>query len=173
MDMLKAKLQFKEKDIHAIAARYQYQAGEKKLASLKPFVRQRGFITKDELHEIAYWKAPRIAVHVEKNSKKYVSEVTRFALSTPEERARIEVLTCLNSVSWPTASVMLHFFHVDPYPILDFRALESIGVEVPSQYTFDFWWQYVKFCRAVARKNRVRMRTLDKALWQFSKEKQV
>lgn len=33
---------------------------------------------------------------------------TRVALSTPSERLRIEVLTLLDGVGWPTASVLLH-----------------------------------------------------------------
>ena len=82
------------------------------------------------------------------------------------------LLTCLTGVSWPTASVILHFFHPDPYPIMDFRALWSVSLKVPAQYTFEFWWEYVKFCRGIASRSRVDMRTLDRALWQYSKERQ-
>jgi hypothetical protein len=74
-------------------------------------------------------------------------------------------------VSWPTASVLLHFGRADPYPILDFRALQSLGVEQPSQYTFDFWWAYVQACRRLADKHGVDMRTFDRALWQWSAER--
>jgi hypothetical protein len=164
------QLRFREKDIWPIAARYEYQ--DHTLTSLKSSIQQRGYLLKDELREIARWKAPRSAGHVEKNAEKYVSEVTRFCLRTPNERARIEVLATLDGVSWPTASVILHFFHLEPYPILDYRALWSVSIDVPSQYGFELWSKYVDFCRRIAKKNRVRMRTLDKALWQYSKENQ-
>lgn len=57
----------------------------------------------------------------------------RFLFQRSIERARIESLTILDGVSWPTVSAILHLFHKDPNPILDYRALWSVGVEVPSQ----------------------------------------
>ena len=50
--------------------------------------------------------------------QKTVEDITRIALSTNSERLRIESLTLLDGVSWPSASVLLHFGHKDPYPIL-------------------------------------------------------
>ena len=94
-------------------------------------------------------------------------------MCSPSDRLRIEVLTLLNGVSWPTASVLLHVGHADRDPILDFRALWSLGVEgLPNQYTFPIWWSYVQVCRELAASAAVSMRTLDRALWQFSKEHQ-
>lgn len=55
-----------------------------------------------------------------------------MALSVPTDRARIETLTLLNGVAWPTASGMLRFYHPGPDPILDCRALWTLGLEPPS-----------------------------------------
>ena len=45
----------------------------------------------------------------------------------------------------PTASVPLHLAHRDPQPILDFRALWSLGVDKqPSYYSFELWERYVQ-----------------------------
>ena len=166
------RLRFEKHEIIQIARRYQYQINETDIMALKTAVNQRGYLTKDDLEAVAYWKAPRSSGHAQKNSQDYVSEITGFALRTNSERARIESLTILDGVSWPTASVILHLFHRDPYPILDFRALWSVSLEVPGQYTFGFWWPYVEFCRALATTAGVNMRTLDRALWQYSKENQ-
>ena len=143
------------------------------MLDLKPRVRQRGYLAKEDLKAVAHWKSPRNAGHVEKNSEDYVAEITQFALATKCERVRVESLTLLDGVSWPTASVILHFFHRDCYPILDVRALWSASGDEPSQYSFEFWWRYVEFCRKTAQTVGVDMRTLDKALWQYSKENQV
>lgn len=71
------------------------------------------------------------------------------------------------------ASVLLHFFHTDPYPIIDYRALWSLSLEQTySYYTFGAWWRYVEACRRFSREAGVDMRTLDRALWQFSNENQ-
>lgn len=75
-------------------------------------------------------------------------------------------------MNWPTASVLLHFGARDPYPILDFRALWSLGVKAPTSYDFELWWEYTCCCRKLARKSGVSMRILDRALWQFSKSNQ-
>jgi hypothetical protein len=166
------RLRLQGRDIRAIARRYGYPIAEKEVIALKPVVCGRGFLERHELQKVAYWKAPRSSGHISKNTEEYVREITYFALQAETEQARIQVLTNIAGVSWPTASVVLHFFHRDPYPILDFRALWSVTLEVPSRYSFDFWWAYVRFCRKVADRNRVDMRTLDRALWQYSKENQ-
>jgi len=165
-------LRFEKYEITRVARRYQYPINETDLMALKPEVNKRGYLTKDELAAVAYWKAPRSSGHALKNSEDYVSEITGFAFRANSERARIESLTILDGVSWPTASVILHLFHRDPYPILDYRALWSVSLEVPGQYTFEFWWPYVEFCRSLAASSRLDMRTLDQALWQYSKENQ-
>jgi hypothetical protein len=165
-------LRFNMADIEDIAQGYPIPVREDDLMASRAKILQRGWLTKSELQEVAYWKAPRSAGHAGKNTEEYVMEVTRFALAAECERTRIEVLTLLDGVSWPTASVILHLFHRDPYPILDFRALWSISLDVPPQYSFSFWWTYVEFCRETAEGAGVGMRTLDRALWQYSKENQ-
>ena len=163
------KLKFSEKRIKKISDKYSYPK-EVSLEHLSKIPKKE--LTKNELKIVCQWKSPRSANHVENNSDDYVREITRFALSTKIERARVEGLTLLDGVGWPTASAILHWFHKDQYPILDFRALWSVGTGMPKQYTFDFWWDYVLFCRKLAKRNKVNMRVLDRALWQYSYENQ-
>jgi len=106
------------------------------------------------------------------NSDEFVKEITGFALSAKDERARIETLTTLSGVAWPTASVILHFFHRDDYPILDYRALWSVGYDAAPIYSFEFWWKYVDYTRKLAERSGLDIRTVDRALWQYSREKQ-
>jgi hypothetical protein len=166
------KLQFDGNRIGTIASRYDFTNSEQELIERSPVIQKRGYLLKLELQKLAYWKAARSAGHVKSNSEEYIQEITGFSLKANSERSRIEILTLLDGVSWPTASVILHFFHKDPYPILDFRALWTVSMDVPSQYRFDFWWSYVEYCRKIATKYNVDMRTLDMALWQYSKENQ-
>ena len=166
------KLRFSETEIEYWAQRYEYPLEQTLLINLRSKVQQAGYLTKEQLRMVARWKAPRSAGHIEKNEEEYVKEITAWSLSAKEERSKIEVLTLLDGVQWPSASVILHLFHKEAYPILDFRALWSVGLEVPKQYSFSFWWKYVKFCRNIAQRNSLNMRTLDRALWQFSRENQ-
>jgi hypothetical protein len=166
------KLRFSESEIVSWAGRYYYPHEESELIQLKQKIQNQGHLNKEQLRLVARWKAPRSAGHMEKNSPEYVREITSWSFSAIEERGKIESLTLLSGVHWPSASVILHLFHKDPYPILDFRALWSVSSDVPKQYSFDFWWKYTVFCRAIAKKNSLDMRTLDRALWQYSKENQ-
>ena len=171
--MMSPTLRFNPHDISDIAARYGYSAGDGPLLAMRPEVKKRGCLCLAELHEVAKWKAPRSAGHVRKNSEAYVAEIPSFALAAQCERSRIESLTLLDGVGWPMASVILHVFHADPYPILDYRALWSVSLLVPAQYSFAFWQRYVEFCRDITATAGVDMRALDRALWQYSKENQV
>lgn len=166
------KLRFNDAKIQHWAEQYDYRQEDAELTALLPRIRNAGSLTLGQLRRVARWKAPRSAGRVEGNDDEYVTTITGFALQTKCERARIETLTLLNGVGWPTASVILHFFHCERYPILDFRALWSVSAEVPSQYTFDFWRRYVLFCRGLADRTGLDMRTLDRALWAYSSKKQ-
>lgn len=166
-------LKFDPKDIHHWAGRYPIDTDYDVENVIAPQVRERGYFTKPELVMICRWKTPRSKKLVASNEDGFIEDGTRIALSTPNERLRIEVLTLLAGVGWPTASVLLHFGHSERYPILDFRALWSLGIEKPPDfYVFSFWWQYTQYCRQMATKTGVTMRILDRALWQYSDENQ-
>ncbi|MFC5595384.1 hypothetical protein [Lysobacter niastensis] len=127
-------------------------------------------LTPAQLYEICRWKSKRRPELALGNSKELVKEITAFAFSAKCEESRIGVLTLLDGVSFPTASVILHFCVSRSYPILDFRALWSLGIEKPAAYSARFWIEYVECCRNMARDNGLSVRSLDKALWQYSRE---
>lgn len=132
--------------------------------------RARGWLTSEELRALADWKSPRIIHWINTNTEADIEDITRLALSTENERLRIDSLTLLRGVGYPMASVILHFCHTDLYPILDFRALWSLGTEEPSSgYSFTFWQQYTNTCRDLANEAGCSMRILDRALWAHSK----
>ncbi|MCD6571510.1 MAG: hypothetical protein J7L53_12480 [Deltaproteobacteria bacterium] len=133
------KIGFSTNDIIHWANRYSYP--EEDLAcNISIRIRNAGFIEKEDFLALCKWKSPRIMRHCGQNNADFIREITRVAFHSESEQLRIEALTLLNGVSWPTASVLLHFGHKDPYPIMDFRALWSLGVEEPPhKYTFEFW----------------------------------
>ncbi len=159
--------------LKALANRYPVDYDGEIENVLAPRVRERGYFTKPEFERICYWKTPRSRSKVAVNSAEYIEAVTHTALTTENEQLRIEILTLLNGVSWPTASVVLHFCHQDPYPILDFRALWSLGVDAGKvTYNFELWSEYTSVCRRLAQRSALSMRQLDRALWQYSKDNQ-
>jgi hypothetical protein len=166
-------LQFPATDIRKSAEQYSYKTDsddEKRLMSeIGPRVKQRGYFDGADFLAACKWKSTRPARHYTKNADDDVRKVTALALATADERLRICLLTALRGVDYPMASVLLHFGATD-YPILDFRAFEALGVFDVGWYTFEIWKQYTDFCRDMAKQNGVDMRTLDRALWQWSKD---
>jgi hypothetical protein len=153
----------------AAASRYDHAYDEPIAAMVDP-VRTRGYLTRDEFIRLGRWKTPRPLRLYEANSPQQVKQVTAIALTTDVEDLRINALLSLQGVAYPVASTILHWFHMDPYPILDVRAQESLGLEAKS-YTPAFWRQYVQHWREHLAIAGVDKRTFDRALWQWSKDR--
>ncbi len=170
--MAQWQLRFDPKHIHALADRYRF-AEDVHILDIGLHAQEAGEFSFDDFLRVCEWKTIRSRSRCRKNTADDVREITRIALSTAIERLRIEALCCLHGVGLPTASVLLHIGHREPYPILDVRALWSLGFDKPpTYYSFKFWWQYVQSCRQLAEELSIDMRTLDRALWQYSKENQ-
>jgi hypothetical protein len=162
-------LQFAVERVPEFAARFPAEADGNALATGRK-ARERGRYTLAEFRRMCRWKTPRSAPLVAQNSAGMVRAATHVALSdTAAERERIEALLSLCGVGWPTASVLLHVAYPERFPILDTRALHALGVHAPS-YNFAFWEAYVATYRRLAAQAGVDGRTLDQALWQWSKE---
>jgi hypothetical protein len=163
-------LQFACTEIEALARRFGY-SDDTRLLELGAAVRRRGHYTREEFIQVCAWKTVRSRSKVASNPAAAVIEATSLALTATDEARRIEALLALEGVGVPTASTLLYVAFPDDYPILDVRALESLGVKPRSQYPVSFWLAYLSACRELARQYGVSIRTLDKALWQHSKER--
>jgi hypothetical protein len=165
-------LQFDPAEIGALAARFGDPGGDAGAEAVGAAAARRGHYSRGEFLALCEWKSPRSRPLVAGNSAGAVRAATRVALAPGTgERERIEALLGLRGVGMPTASVLLHFAMPDAYPILDVRALESLGVKGRSTYPVAFWLGYLDACRSLAAMHGVTLRTLDKALWQASKER--
>lgn len=158
--------------IAVYAARYAVTADREIETVVAPAARERGFLTVSDFYALCDWKSPRSRQRVRSNPAARVEEATRLALSAVDDGLKAGILQLLEGVSWPTASVILHWCDRAPFPILDYRALWTLGLDAPPAYTLPFWASYVAFTRALAAKAGVDMRTLDQGLWQYSKEHQ-
>ena len=174
MDQSIFRLRFPESGIHRWAALYDYPGENELIRGPVATARRNGYLDAETFSAIGEWKTPRARKRRGANSAAFVEEITRLALApTTSPRLAIEALTLLSGVSWPTASVILHFCHPDPYPIVDFRALWSLSSAVPAQYQYPFWDEYTQFTRILAKRVGVTMRTLDRALWKYSEVHQA
>jgi len=139
---------------------------------MKGWLKDKTFLDKEGFVKIGLWKSKRPKKSYENNDEILVKEITGFSFSAIGEEARIKSLTVLNGVSWPVASTILHFKFPDRYPIMDFRAIWSLGWEQPKKYDFIFWQKYCEEITKLSKNYNLPMRTIDKALWEYSKENQ-
>jgi hypothetical protein len=164
-------LQFRPAEIPALAARFG-DSDDGACLRAGAAARARGRYTRGEFVRVCEWKSARSRPLVAANSPARIGRATGRALAPAAgEGERMEALLTLNGIGVPTASVLLHFAEPDRYPILDVRALESLGVKGRSVYPVPFWLRYLAACRELAARHGVSLRTLDKALWQHSKER--
>ena len=152
-----------------------------RMGNLVPEVKKRGYLTKCELIKVSKWKVKKkrnTFRNVIKNHPDNVKKMTRAAFS-----ATVDDSICylcnqprrdlgLRGVRIPMGSVILHWFHEDPYPIWDVYARWSVQLD-KSRYKNDFerWKAYTLFCRDTAKEYEVCMRTLDRALFQYGTAK--
>jgi hypothetical protein len=164
------ELQFPASDIAALAARFP-GADETVTQRLGAAARARGHYTRSEFVVVCAWKTPRSRPKVQANSARAVRAATSVALSpASSEQTRMEALLALQGVGVPTASTLLYVAFPAEYPILDVRVLHALGQKPRSGYPISYWLSYLDACRGIATEHRVSLRTLDKALWQWSKE---
>ncbi len=164
------------KRIKEYAGRYlaagQWAKRDRELKDIFKEVRKRGYMLPRELMVMGEWKAERrILHHLRKNSREKLKQVTGTVLAGGSDRERMHWLRQLRGVGFPVASVFLHFGLPGCYPILDVRAVRTVGGPAHIK-SYRCWLPYAKFCRTEAKKIGVSMRTLDRALWQFDKEYQ-
>ena len=175
------RLRFCESEIDYWAERYtecqtpRGQAREQEVIGLRDGIQRRGDLTKDELHKVAYWKTRNIFGRADltlENPDNLITEITRQAFTSTDDEGKLRSLTQLQGVREPTASAILHLYDKRKYPILDIHALWSVGLEWERRSSYPFWLEYVAFCRDIANRNSIKMRTLDRALWRYSYDSQ-
>lgn len=156
-------------DVREWASRYEYRADDQHVIdAIGPAVRRRGHYLRDEFVETYRWKTERTVRRAERYTDEQIADVTGVAFRQADEQLRIELLRALDGVDYPVASVLLHVGLSEDYPIIDYRALWSLGSGQPTYYSFGFWWSYVECCRGLASAAGVSVREFDKALWAYS-----
>ena len=98
----------------------------KLLSEVGGAVRQRGWYSKPELIQVGEWKARgRIRGRLAQNSDTDVREITKIALTAPEDR-QCRILGKLHGVADPMASALLMIWDPEHHTVLDFRAFAAL-----------------------------------------------
>ncbi|MFG2049915.1 hypothetical protein ACGFIW_21115 [Micromonospora sp. NPDC048935] len=133
-----------------------------------PAVAKRGYYNRSDLRQVVLWKSPRSTTYIERNSDSDIEDLTRMALAAPE-RLRHRILCLLDGVGVPIASALLMACEPSAFTVTDFRAIETLRAhgELSQQPNY---MSYLQVCTDLAKRANTDLRTLDRALWQWSKE---
>ncbi|ACV47967.1 MULTISPECIES: hypothetical protein [Halomicrobium] len=102
--------------------------------------REQGYLTRDQLYEIAYESSTRSAYHVESNPEDRCREVTRNVRTVDGDFSKIQLLTGLSGFKAPTASCVLAALDGDRHAVVDTRvwaSLERTGYLEGRKESFD------------------------------------
>ena len=170
-------LQFSESEIEYWAERYiqcqslRSRKAEDFLIERNICIQRKGFMTLKELDSLSLWKSVRQSKRVRnKNCESTVNSVTKVAFESNNDWGKLKTLMDLEGISYARASAILHLYDEGCYPIIDIYAVWSVDKNDTvknSSYTKKFWCEYVPFCRRLASRNGVEMRTVDRALMHY------
>lgn len=113
--------------------------------------RKQGYLSRDQLYDIAYESSTRSAYHVEKNPKDICREVTENVLSLEKDFSQISLLTALKGFKAPTASCVLAAMNSDRHAVVDTRvwaSLERKGYLEGRKESFDSF-DYIKMIKPI------------------------
>jgi hypothetical protein len=167
-EILQFKLAFDPSLIPELASRYSFQEDSGALLAGEQI--RLGHYTRENLEQIFEWKTNgRGRSRIRKNTDEEIADALKLSLAAQTDRSAVAVLMGLNGVQVPVASAILTAINPERFTIIDFRALEALSIK-PPYISVDFYLTYLKECRELAHRSDVPLRTLDRALWQWSKE---
>ena len=135
-------------------------------------------LTLFDLAQVIEWKfkeepekKTRILALVARNDEKTVNRLSSQALSIPscEDAYRMSCLTLLEGISPVLASVILAFFDPKQYSVLDILVWKALlGNPPPNLLTTQNYLKLLAAIRKTAAKQKLEVRTIDKALYKKS-----
>ena len=111
-----------------------------RLAAFGEQYRSQGYLTREQLYDIAYESSTRSAYHVEQNLPERCREVTRNVRTVEGDFSKIQLLTGLSGFKAPTASCVLAALDGSRHAVVDTRvwaALERKGYLAGRKESFD------------------------------------
>jgi thermostable 8-oxoguanine DNA glycosylase len=101
---------------------------------------EQGYLTRDQLYDIAYASSTRSAYHVEKNPEDRCEHVTRLVYELDDDFSRIALLEALQGFKAPTASCVVAALDPERHAVVDTRvwaSLERFGCVEGRKESFD------------------------------------
>lgn len=138
--------------------------------------REQGFLTRDQLYDIAYESSTRSAYHVRKNPEKRCRKVTENVLKLDDDFSKIALIEALKGFKAPTASCIIAAYDPERHAVVDTRvwaSLERLGHLEGRKETFNAsdYVKMIKPIREIAKKTGYRPVDIGYALFAYDVDK--
>ncbi len=97
-----------------------------KLMEIGEKYHQKGYLTREELYELAHLNSTRSSYHVKKNPAHRVKKVTGTAYKIDDDFCRLALYTALMGIGTPTASAILTSLDPKQHCVIDTRVWASL-----------------------------------------------
>ena len=97
-----------------------------KLAEFGEKYRQQGYLTREQLYEIAYESSTRSAYHVRKNPEERCRKVISIVKDIEDDFSMIALISSLKGFKAPTASCLTAALNPDKHAVVDTRVWASL-----------------------------------------------
>jgi thermostable 8-oxoguanine DNA glycosylase len=151
--MTKMKTEFIEENLEV----YSETQGvlPEKLEEFGDKYREQGYLTQEQLYEIAYESSTRSAYHVRKNTEERCREVTQNVLEVEGDFSKIALICSLKGFKAPTASCVLTALNPEKHAVVDTRVWASLErldcfKERKESFTPDDYIEMIKPIREIA-----------------------
>lgn len=98
----------------------------KELMKIGEKYHQKGYLTKDELYQLAHLNSTRSSYHVKKNPASRVEKVTEAAYQIEDDFCRLALYTSLMGIGTPTASAILTALDSKKHCVIDTRVWATL-----------------------------------------------
>ena len=155
----------------AVALAKEYRSEGDEAAFVAGDAIRNGDYSLQQLATIFKWKTNgRGKSRLMRNDALDVEDALRLACAARAPRSAIAVLVGLHGVAVPVASSIMTVIYPDRYTVIDFRALEALGRR-NDDHSISFYVGYLNYCHELANAWNMTLRQLDRALWQWSRER--
>ena len=142
-------------------------------------VKKRGWLTREDLVKVCYWKSPRAIHYINANTPAFIKKITAEALGSRNEAHIISTLIQLKGVSIPMASALLTLVNPKRYGVMDIRVwqllyqLKEVHTNPgASGFSINEWLQLLQILRNYAKKFKVSARDVERTLFLVHKQYQ-
>lgn len=147
-----------------------------KLEEFGDTYREQGFLTQEQLYQIAYESSTRSAYHVRKNPAERCKKITENVLKLEDDFSQIALISSLKGFKAPTSSCVLAALDPEKHAVVDTRVwatLERLDYLDQRKETFDAddYVKMMKHIRDIAEETGHRTVDIGYALFAYDVDK--